>query len=140
LVLSAVPEVMRLVRQDMRARRPSNLTVPQFRTLLHLRRHPGTSISGIAEHLGLALSTTSHHIDALCKRNYVARDIAAADRRRATVSLTAQGEEVLGVARTETLERMARRLGAFSPEERNNLGTAMLLLMRVVGKTPERRE
>lgn len=140
LVISPVPEIMGMLRRDMRVRRPSDLTVPQFRTLIYLRRRPGSSISNVADHLGLALSTTSHLIDVVHRRGYVIRDVAKGDRRRATVSLTEQGQAMLKAVHAKARERMAKRLAVLSPDERQNLAAAMLSLMRVASEAQGNQE
>ena len=51
----------------------ADLSVPQFRTLLFLRRHPGASLSEVAEHIGLTLPSISKMIDRLEARDLLAR-------------------------------------------------------------------
>ncbi len=131
LLLTAVPEVMSRIRREMRARRPEELSVPQFRALIFLNRHPGASVSAIAEHLGLALSSTSHLIDGLAKRAYLARETAADDRRRALVSLTAYGQALLDAVYAQVRAGLAGRLDALTPEERRALAHALSALCRI---------
>ncbi|MGA2378038.1 MAG: MarR family transcriptional regulator, partial [Spirochaetia bacterium] len=52
-VLDVVPSVMRFIRTEMRSHRALDLTVPQFRSLVIIERAAGTSLTGVAEHLGL---------------------------------------------------------------------------------------
>ena len=110
LVMSTVPAIMRAFRKEMREHRPAELSVPQFRTLIFVDRRNDTSISDVADHLGLALSTTSKLIDGLLKRHYIERAVAADDRRRAIVTLTPQGKNVLDTTRAQTHARMAQCL------------------------------
>src|SRR6185369_8728731 len=67
-LLDTVPLVMRTVRQLMREQRSSDLSVPQFRALGFINRHPETSVSAVAEHLGLSVAATSRLVDALVAR------------------------------------------------------------------------
>jgi DNA-binding MarR family transcriptional regulator len=137
LLISVIPEMMCIVRKDMRAGRPSELSVPQFRALIYLQHHPGSSLSGIADHLGLARSTTSQLVDGLMQRNYVVRESAQEDRRRAMFLLTERGRAMLDAVRAKAQARMSERLSPLSPEERRSVGEAMLLLTRISRKTSE---
>jgi DNA-binding MarR family transcriptional regulator len=76
----------------MRAARQHDLSVPQFRTLAFLSRHPGSSLSAAAEFIGLTLPTMSVLIEGLVQRGLVDRVPDRIDRRRVLLSLTAAGE------------------------------------------------
>lgn len=133
-LIAVVPAVMGTFRGEMRAGRPSEISVPQFRALIHLQCRPGVSISDIAGHLGLALSTTSQLIDGLYKRQYVTRETAARDRRCAIVSLTEHGRAMLEAIRARTQVRMEERMASFTPAERLAVVMAMEALSRVFHK------
>jgi DNA-binding MarR family transcriptional regulator len=76
----------------MRAARQHDLSVPQFRTLAFLSRHPGSSLSAAAEFIGLTLPTMSVLIEGLVQRGLVDRVPDRIDRRRVLLSLTPAGE------------------------------------------------
>ena len=128
LVMETVPLVMSVLRAEMRARRPEDISIPQFRTLIFLSHHAGDSLSEVAEHLGLTLSTTSKLIDGLVKRALVTRTIAAEDRRRIELALTEQGAHSLQAVRTGAQARMEETLSTLTPEEQ----TAVELAMRAL--------
>ncbi len=73
-VLEVVPSVMRFIRGEMRGSRRPDLSVPQFRALGHLRRNAGTSLSALAEYLGLTAASTSTLVDGLVRRQMVSRE------------------------------------------------------------------
>ncbi|MBI1259968.1 MAG: MarR family transcriptional regulator [Chloroflexi bacterium] len=123
-----VPLVMRNIRADMRTQPGLDLSVPQFRTLLFLRRHPGASLSEVAEHIGLTLPTISKMIDRLEGRNLLARLAAAHDRRRTSLELTPHGIEILKAASDTSRERLARQLLVLTDEQRAHLIEAMHIL------------
>lgn len=133
-LVSTIPLVMRALRKEMRAHRPEELSIPQFRTMIYLERHVGVSISDVADHHGLALSSTSQLIDGLVKRQYVTREIAEGDRRRAIVSLTAHGKTILASAREQAQARMAERLALLSPEELQTLATVLQAFDRIFAR------
>lgn len=134
MVIDTIPAVMSAFRGEMRARRPSELSIPQFRTLIHLQYHSGASISQIASHLGLALSSTSQLVDGLLKRQYVTREIAEGDRRRAIVKLTEHGNTMLNTVREQAQARMEEHLLLLSEEESQIVTKAMVALARIFQK------
>src|SRR5579859_1529746 len=81
-LVDTVPLVTRTIRAEMRRHRGSNLSVPQFRTLAYIGRHPGTSLSEVADHIELTRATMSTMIDRLNARGLGMRQYATDDRRR----------------------------------------------------------
>lgn len=140
LVMMAVPLIMTAFKTEMRARRPTELSVPQFRMLIYLQRHAGARVSDVAEHLGLALSTTSQLIDGLLKRQYVLRETSTRDRRCATLSLTEQGNAMLVDVRARVHAWMDEKLAVLSPEEREALRVAMPALQAIFRRPSENEE
>lgn len=136
LVLETVPHVMGVFRAEMRKHKPADMSVPQFRTLIYLHKHHGVSLSEVAEHMGLTLPSASKLIDGLVKKIFVAREVSPEDRRRATLSLTAEGQAALQRVRHDALAQMASMLATLNEDERIVMTHAMRILQRVV--TPGR--
>lgn len=116
---------MQTMREEMRAGRASELTVPQFRALVFFQNHKGAALSQAAEHLGLAMPSASKHVDHLVLRGLLTRSVCAADRRRVAITLTGEGQAVLATARGAAIAAFARKLGSLSPTELDVL-SAML--------------
>ena len=74
-LLDALPGLMRFVRRQMRSRRATGLSVPQFRTLIQLHRRPATSLSIVAEALGATPPTTSRIVSGLVRKGYIVRRV-----------------------------------------------------------------
>lgn len=90
-ILDVMPMIMQALRVQMRAQRQHDLSVPQFRTMAFLSRNPGSSLSAVAEFIGLTLPTMSVLVEGLVQRGLVDRAVDLADRRRVLLSLTAEG-------------------------------------------------
>ena len=88
--MGAVPPVVWYMRRSMRGNR-GGLSMPQFRALVRIERDPSISITAIAEHLALSLSTASRLITGLVERGFLERETAPVDRRQAHVSITPKG-------------------------------------------------
>jgi DNA-binding MarR family transcriptional regulator len=85
VLISSVPAWM-----DLR------LTVPQLRALFAVAHvHQGCSVTQIARFLGIGEPTASHLIERLVRAGLVDRGEDPADRRRAVVRLSAEGQRLI---------------------------------------------
>jgi DNA-binding MarR family transcriptional regulator len=103
------------------------MTMPQFRVLGYLRRHPRASLNDVAEHLGMTAPSASKLVQKLVAERIVARRVGA-DRRRVCLSLTQNGISALAAARAETRENLANSLKALSQEDLAAVGAALKIL------------
>jgi ABC-2 type transport system ATP-binding protein len=124
-LLETVPTIMQDIKTQMRSHRTPDLTIPQFRTLVYADRNPGTSLSDLAEHLGLTLPSTSKLVDDLLKRGFITREEHPIDRRRLKLALTVRGIEILDASRTATLAYFAKKLVNTSASDRAAIIQAM---------------
>ncbi|MBW7881641.1 MAG: MarR family transcriptional regulator [Caldilineaceae bacterium] len=90
-IIEVVPAIIQAIRVHMRAQRMHDLSVPQFRTLAYIGRHPGCSLSEVAEFIGLTLPSMSVLVNGLVADQLVERATSPFDRRRVTLTLTAEG-------------------------------------------------
>lgn len=134
-VLEVVPIVIRVIRAQMRRHRSLALTVPQFRALVFIGDHAGTSLSQVAEFVGITLPSTSTLVDGLVQRKLVTRQSAKGDRRRVTLNLTARGQQDIAEAREHTQDYLAEHLATLPEAERTTVTQAMGILRRVFAAT-----
>ncbi len=127
-LLDVVPHIMRVVRTQMRRHRAADLSVPEFRTLGFLNRHAGSSLSDVADHIGLTLPSMSKLMDGLVERKLVTREFDPEDRRCVTLSLTARGRGILQTAHANSQTYLAEVLSGLSPAERATVVQAMRVL------------
>ena len=127
-LLDVVPVIMRTIRTEMRSHKSNELTVPLFRALMFLERHPGASLQDLAGHLGLTSPTVCKIVDGLVSKSLVMRQSSRADRRKITLTLTSDGQEILEKARTSTQARLADLLTSLSAEQCETILRALKLL------------
>ena len=130
-LMEAVPPVMRFIRAEMRRHREAPVSVPQFRTLALLGRRPGSSLSDVAEHLGVTRATASALVDRLVCRGLVGRVQHPQERRRVVLSLTRAGEALLERALAHTRASVARKLAGLSRDQLSCLAEGLALLRGV---------
>ena len=132
-LLEVVPLIMRHIRSELRSHAMKELSVPQFRTLMYLRRHPDVSLSLVAEHLGLTPPTVSKMIQKLVDQGIIKRSTAL-DRRQVRLSLSSKGISALSRARERTRKQLAENLKTLSEEELSRLSTTLEMLERVFSR------
>jgi DNA-binding MarR family transcriptional regulator len=130
-VIETVPLVMRIIRGELRRHGAQELSVPQFRVLGFLSRNKGSSLSEVAEHIGLTLPSMSTLVDGLVNRNLATRRTHPHDRRRMTLELTDRGETILRSARNATNDYLATKLRSLSSQDRTRVTESMHILRSV---------
>src|SRR5256712_1198506 len=113
-ILETVPLVMRVVRAEVRRQGAQVVSVPQFRALAFVERHPGASLAGVAEHLGVTAPTASTIVDRLVRRRLVGRVPDPAERRRVALTLTPAGGRLFARLRSKARRQVAMRLAGAS--------------------------
>jgi DNA-binding MarR family transcriptional regulator len=127
-LMETVPQIIQAIRVEMRLGRGANISIPQFRTLRFIQRHLDSSLSDIADHLGLTLPSASKLVDGLVKQKLVNRQESATDRRRLTLGLTQSGESIVNIARANAQASLAKKLSVLSDDELDTVMRAMELL------------
>ena len=109
--------------------------MPQFRTLFYVNRHEGASLSEVAEHVGLTLSSMSRIVDLLVARRLATRETHHGDRRRMTLALTSRGRATLQSAREATETYLRELFRTLSSTKRATIVEAMRVLRPVFTET-----
>ena len=112
-------------------RNTGDLTVPQFRALQFVERHPGTDLSLVATHLGMSRSSASALVERLAKAGYVSRSTNPDERRRIRIELERPGTLAVAAAVASTRVWLAAELMSFTPAERRALDHSFDLLTRI---------
>ncbi|HHW14683.1 MAG TPA: winged helix-turn-helix transcriptional regulator [Firmicutes bacterium] len=132
-IVETVPPIMRFIREEMRRQGTgsSSLSIPQFRCLAFLGRHPGAALSEVADHLGVTPPTACVLVERLVQQGLVKREMVSGERRRHHLALTPAGGRILEEARRATQERIKAAVGKLAPAELAAVATALPLLARV---------
>ncbi|MBN1260804.1 MAG: MarR family transcriptional regulator [Anaerolineae bacterium] len=90
-LIEVTPQLVRLMRRDLRIHSAGMFTEPQFRVMAYLFREGSQCLSTLAEYQGVSLPTMSKLIQGLESRGLVSRDRDPTDRRRVILALTIAG-------------------------------------------------
>lgn len=130
-LVAVIPSSMAAIRSYMRSSK-GELTVPQFRVLVHLRyRLDFNSNSKLAESIGVSVPAMSRMITGLEKRNYVSRTADPNDRREYKISLTSKGIKVCDAIRSEAVQKIAEQLTKLNKQELKSLQQSLPLIQKV---------
>jgi DNA-binding MarR family transcriptional regulator len=127
-VFEGVLQVMRFIRNQVRQRRTAGLSLPQFRTLIFLNRAKNSSLSALAEHIGLSPSAMSRLVNGLVRDQLVDRQRVSTNRRQIALILTEEGKVTLEKVRSEIRLRLADTLKNLPPAEQKKVQHSMKLL------------
>jgi DNA-binding MarR family transcriptional regulator len=127
-LMDTAPKIMQSIRVEMRRGRGADLSVPQFRTLGFVQRYPDSSLSDLADHLGLTLPSVSKLVDGLAKQKLISRQESNVDRRRLMLVLTPNGESIVNSAREAALANLTKIISRLSNDELETIHRAMELL------------
>jgi DNA-binding MarR family transcriptional regulator len=93
------------------------LTIPQWRVVAVLARSPGLSAAGVAERTAMDKVAVSRAVTGLARSGRVRRVLAAKDRRRSVLTLTARGRAVYRQIVPLALAYERRLLSELNPAE-----------------------
>ena len=112
-----------------------SLSVPQFRMLAFLDRHPGASLSQVAEHLGVTRATASNLTERLVQKNLVSRAENPQERRQIVLKLTETGKYHLQQVRAMTSARIASVLADVPKEQLESVVEGLTVLYNAFEQT-----
>jgi len=124
-ILETIPPSMRVLREQMRSGIAASLSVPQFRGLRFVRRHPGTSLSPVAEHLGTTMPAASQLVDRLVRAGLVTREQHPDERRRVELRLTEAGSATIAECDARTRAWLCERLSGLDGAELARLASTL---------------
>ena len=127
-IVDVVPLMMRTIRNRLRERRAADINVPQLRAMLYLNRNHGTSLSELADHIGLTPPSMSKLIEGLVARKLVSRGAYRGDRRRISLSLTSQGRDAVNAAYACIQKFLMDKMSCLSEEDLKTIFRAMQVL------------
>ena len=127
-LMDTAPQIVQTIRVEMRRARDLNISIPQFRTLRFVQRNPDSSLSNLAEHLGLTLPSVSKLVDGLVKQKLVTRKTSTTDRRQLTLMLTSSGTSIVDSAIASARSNLAKKMEHISNDELELISQTMQLL------------
>jgi DNA-binding MarR family transcriptional regulator len=132
-LLALAPALMQFLRLGMRGGRGPELSVPQFRVLVHACLRPGATLRQLAEPLGVSTATASRMVETLVLRGLLERSPGQADRRQVAIALTPAGRQVLDSAHSLARAQFEARLAGLDAPALASLATALDLLHTLFG-------
>ena len=101
------------------------LSPVQLRALTALRQAGGTNLVGLADEMGVTVSTASRLVDRLVAADRVHRAPSAHDRREVSLSLTEAGRALIRRFDDQRLLRLRSCLAQVAPDRRDDVVAAL---------------
>ena len=134
-VLDTMPLVMYYIRSYVRRETKSSSSIPQVRVLAFIKRRPGSSLSELAEALGVTKATASTLVERMVQKRLVKRTEDPKERRCIVLTLTKEGEVHLAEVRDLAIGEVARILKDLPAQKLRKIHEGMALLHEVFGVT-----
>jgi DNA-binding MarR family transcriptional regulator len=109
-----------------------DLTMPQLKTLICVRKKNGATSGQIASTLGVALSTITGIVDRLAEQNLVRRHEDPRDRRITRVLPTAQGQQLVDDLLQFRNEMITAILSRLTSDQLQTVETAFVYLTAAI--------
>jgi DNA-binding MarR family transcriptional regulator len=120
-VIDVIPAVMCCIHTEIRQQKSSFLTIPQLRALAFLQTNACSSLTELAEYLGVTSASASTMVERLVQKEFVTRTEHPTLRRQVVICLTAAGEDHLQEVRQLTRDRLADKLANLPTDQLANL-------------------
>jgi len=105
------------------------LTLSQFRMLMVIDRHPGSSQKCVADFWGVEEASVSRQIDILAKKKFVVRTTSARSKREHILALTKGGKRMLGKAIAAIDRQSENMFGTVTQKQRRDLSVRLEQLL-----------
>lgn len=130
-VVETILPIVGFIRMEMRDRGEPSLSISQFRSLMFLYRHPGSSLSKLAAHLGVTRPTATAICDRLVLNRFVDRTEHPQERRSVVLKLTQKGSDRLDRIRSITCTKIAEMFGDLSENQMQKILDGLAVLSDV---------
>jgi DNA-binding MarR family transcriptional regulator len=126
------PTLLRLARELRREARSAGESPEQVAILVSIKHSPGVTAGELAASERVSAPAMSKLVSRLERDGLVARTQSDADRRRAGLTLTEEGQRVLRRVRSRRTAWLATRLSALDPEGLDAVAASLGPLSRLV--------
>lgn len=135
-VVVSVPPVMWFIRRQVGKYKAKGLSVGQYRILCMVSRAEGTSLSEVADNLGMGLPMVSRTVLKLSDRGFLKMVSCEDDRRRKKLALTKTGQGVVDASQDFIRAAVGERLSGLSAKQCADVTSALELIQSVCSPTP----
>lgn len=119
-------KVSRLMKEEMSyTNNLVHLSILQIQTLIFLNKNKRVSMSDVAEHFHIELSSATSLITKLYNQKLIERHTDEEDRRLVRITLTSEGSVLLKQAMRERRKKMEKTLSYLSDRERSELSAIL---------------
>lgn len=132
-------QIMNTIGAELHKRPANSLSMQQFMFLHTIKENPGSSLSALAERMGMILSSASKLVDYLVQQNYVIRETDSNDRRKITIGITQIGLDAAAATNNAALSTVIEAVSELSASECAVINLAMEMIERAFTQQRNRK-
>ena len=130
-LLEIIPQLMRMIRTEMRKTASDDMTVPQFRILLKISKEPHSNRE-LADWMGVSAPTMSKLVDRLVERKLIERSETSSDRRQISLVATPEGKKRAMHARGLVQQVFEKKISQLSTQKKRDLSNGLTALQELI--------
>lgn len=125
--------IMRTSRRLRNEAASKDLTPAQYSVLATVRQEAST-VGQLAEKENVQAPSMTRIVNGLVESGLVTREVGQKDKRQVLVKITAEGQEQFRQARSKRTQWLSKRVAKLTPDERETLHKAALILTEMSAK------
>ncbi len=138
-LIALVPMFMGALLEGSNIEAGAKLTVSEEKTLMHIHKHKGNTMTEYSKRVGLARGSFTTVADSLEEKGLVGRISGSDDRRKYGLVLTKEGQRIAREIDRQFKQHIDARLECLSPEDLGNLKIALEIIAATIEKLNDRR-
>ncbi len=127
-LMETVPYIMYYLRSNVLRQAETPASLPQLRVMAFINNCPGSSLSRLAESIGVANATASIMVEKLVKAGLVLRNSDPVSRRNVILSLSEEGVSHLQGTRAIAQAEIARIIDQLPADKLDSIEESLSLL------------
>jgi DNA-binding MarR family transcriptional regulator len=129
-LVQLVPDIMKLLREEMRKARNSEISIPQHRIIANVLQGYTTSLE-LAEIQGVSLAAISKLADTLVRLGYIQKQFKSGNKKQIFFEVTSKGKSRYLKSKKAAQSCIAERLSSLGVDEKERLRGGLSILKQV---------
>jgi DNA-binding MarR family transcriptional regulator len=113
------------------------VTLPQYRALVVLQSRGPQSLQGLADELRVVPSTATRMCDRLVRKDLIAREVVASNRREVALAITSRGSAIVQAVTRRRRREIRAIVAAMDPEQHERFVAALAAFADAAGEVPD---
>jgi DNA-binding MarR family transcriptional regulator len=136
-VTELLPQIMRgLSHHENNYLTRGEISLPQFLVLEYLHRNGTSTMSGLADHLGISRAAATGLIDRMIGQKFVVRKDDAHDRRVVWIRISPKGKGTVESIKGQKMKTIIKVFDKISPKDREHYLNILKQMVTIIDSLP----